>query len=163
MLFTLFGDLVLFFNKLNLLPFILLKPEFVLGLKLDFEFWPYLRFKDLKGKCWNWHYNLTFLLMDKFYEVGHILYYPWNKTCSFSWIRVRNNPNIRSWTCVTSRKNFTNVLFRGKMIIWIHEQSQSLWSLRSTKRLCSMLRLSSRVQSTSEFTQLLRLCELIVE
>ena len=55
----------------------------MLGLKLDFEFWPDLRFKDLKGKCWNWHYNLTFLLMDKFYKVGHILYYPWNKTCSF--------------------------------------------------------------------------------
>ena len=40
MLFTLFGGLVLFLNelKLNLLPFILLKPEFVLGLSLDFEF-----------------------------------------------------------------------------------------------------------------------------
>ena len=65
MLFTLFGDLVLFFNKIKSVAIHIVETWFVLGLKLDFEFWPDLRFKHLKGEFWNWYYNLTFLLMDK--------------------------------------------------------------------------------------------------
>ena len=37
MLFTLFGDLVLFDNELKLLPFLLLKPVFYIGLEVGFS------------------------------------------------------------------------------------------------------------------------------
>ena len=95
MLLTLFGDLVLFFNKLNLLPLMLLKPVICVGFKVGFWVLTWFNIQRFERKF------LKLTLQSYFSVDGQnstklATYFiiPGTKYAHFSWKRERNNPNM---------------------------------------------------------------------